>query len=80
MSHRSFGLARFAEFPGITTPAQFAQHIEYVVINGQMRTLGGGRTAYWYQGAVVVRNPRAADGGTAFRPDDGYDYFLKELN
>jgi hypothetical protein len=25
---------------------------------------------------VVIRNPSAVDGGTAFRPTSGYDYFL----
>lgn len=64
------------EFPGIATRAQFAQHIEDVVYNGTMRPLKRGRTAYWQNGTVVIRNPRAADGGTAFRPKNGYDYFL----
>jgi hypothetical protein len=40
------------------------------------RGLSGGRTAYWRDGTVVIRNPKAADGGTAFQPTDGYDYFL----
>ena len=40
------------------------------------RVLSGGRTAYWNDGTVVIRNPGAADGGTAFRPTNGYDYFL----
>lgn len=65
-----------AEFPGITTRSQFASHIEDVVANGQMRSLSGGRTAYWRDGTIVIRNPKALDGGTAFRPTGGYDYFL----
>lgn len=64
------------EFPGITTRSQFAQHIEDVVSNGIMRPLERGRTAYWQNGTVVIRNPNAVDGGTAFRPKNGYDYFL----
>jgi RHS repeat-associated protein len=68
------------EFPGIRTRAQFASHIEDVVLNGEMRTLGGGRTAFWRDGSVVIRNPRAHDGGTAFQPTDGYDYFLNQLH
>lgn len=68
------------EFPGIRTRAQFASHIEDVVMNGEMRTLGGGRTAFWRHGTVVIRNPRAPDGGTAFQPTDGYDYFLNQLH
>jgi len=47
-----------------------------IVMNGEMCTLFTGRTAYWYNGTVVIRNPGAIDGGTAFRPTDGYDYFL----
>jgi hypothetical protein len=61
---------------GITTRQQFASHIEDVVMNGEMRTLGGGRTAFWRDGTIVIRNPGAVDGGTAFRPTDGYDCFL----
>lgn len=64
------------EFPGITTRSQFAQHIEDVVSNGVMRPLSNGRSAYWQNGTVVIRNPNAVDGGMAFRPTNGYDYFL----
>lgn len=69
-----------AEFPGITTRQQFASHIEDVVLNGEMRTLSGGRTGYWQDGTVVIRNPGAVDRGTAFRPTTGYDYFLNTLH
>lgn len=68
------------EFPEISTKAQFASLIENAVMRGEMRTLGGGKTAYWHEGTVVIRNPRSPDGGTAFRPDNGYNYFLNELN
>jgi RHS repeat-associated protein len=68
------------EFPGTRTRAQFASHIEDVVLDGQLRSLGGGRTAFWRDGTVVIRNPRSPDGGTAFRPKDGYDYFLNQLH
>jgi hypothetical protein len=64
------------EFPGVTTRRQFADMIEDAVMNGESRVLSGGRTAYWSGGTVVIRNPGAADGGTAFRPTNGYDYFL----
>lgn len=64
------------EFPGITTRSQFAAHIEDVVTNGIMRPLSNGRSAYWQNGTVVIRNPKAVGGGTAFRPTNGYDYFL----
>lgn len=65
------------EFPGVTTREQFASVVENAVMNGESRTLDGGRTAYWSDGTLVIRNPAAPDGGTAFRPDDGHDYFLE---
>lgn len=36
-----------------------------------------GRTAYWNDttGTVLIRNPRASDGGTYFRPTAGISYF-----
>lgn len=49
-------------------------------MSGELRTLGGGRTAFWRDGTVVVRNPRAPDGGTAFQPTDGYDCFINQLH
>ena len=64
------------EFPGVQTRVQFASIIEDTVLNGEKRTLSGGRTAFWDNGTVVIRTPKAMDGGTAFRPVDGYDYFL----
>ena len=64
------------EFPGVATREQFARVIEDAVMNGVSRALDGGRRAYWSDGMVVIRNPSAADGGTAFRPASGYDYFL----
>ncbi len=63
---------------GITTREQFASHIESVVNNPtSFRELSGGRTAYWdnVSGTVVIRNPKAVDGGTAFRPVNGQAYF-----
>ena len=65
------------EFPGIRTRTQFAAHVEDVIVNGRMRSLAGGRTAYWSEGTVVIRNPRAGDGGTALRPKTGFEYFLR---
>jgi hypothetical protein len=50
------------EFPSVTTRSQFARTIEDVVMNGETRTLSGGRTAYWQDGTLVIRNPGATDG------------------
>ena len=63
------------EFPGVTTREQFASVIKDAVISGESRTLSAGRTAYWSDGTLVIRDPGTADGGTTFRPTDGYDYF-----
>lgn len=64
------------EFPGVTTRRQFSGIIESAVVSGEGRVLSGGRTAYWSDGIVVIRDPGTTDGGTAFRPTNGYDYFL----
>lgn len=64
------------EFAGISTRSQFADHIDDVILNGEMRPLGGGRSAYWSDGTIVIRNPGVPDGGTAFAPTAGYQYFL----
>lgn len=63
------------EFPEIETRGQFAHLIKDAVMNGEFRGLSGSRTAYWNEGTVVIRDPNAADGGTALRPRDGHDYF-----
>jgi RHS repeat-associated protein len=68
---------------GIRTREQFANHIENVINNPTAtRQLSGGRTAYWDDatGTVVIRNPRATDGGTAFRPTLGRKYFDEILH
>ena len=67
---------KLGEFPGVTTREQFARVIADVVMNGESRALDAGRTAYWSDGTVVIRNPSSADGGTTLRPKNGYDYFL----
>ncbi len=70
------------EFPGIKTKQQFADHIEGVITHStEVRQLSNGRTAYWdgSTGTVVVRNPNALDGGTAFKPEKGYHYFKNIL-
>ena len=67
------------EFPGIRTRDQFASMVEDVVSHGEMRPPRNGRTGYWRNGVVVIRNPNAADGGIAFAPKGGYDYFLNDL-
>lgn len=68
-----------AEF-GFKTKEQMAAHIEKVMANpSATRELSGGRTAFLDKtsGTVVIRNPNAADGGTAFIPKNSEEYFKK---
>ena len=65
-----------AEFPGVRNREQFARVIEEVIANFEdISNLSRGRIAYWRDGIVVIRNSKAADGGTAFVPDAGHAYF-----
>ena len=68
-----------AEF-GFTSRTQMANHISRVMNNpSAVRNLQRGRTAYWDNAtqSVVIRNPAAKDGGTAFVPKAGRTYFEK---
>ncbi|MFF9639213.1 hypothetical protein ACF1D2_32120 [Streptomyces bacillaris] len=67
------------EFPGIRTRKQFAAMIEGVVLFGERRVAGNGRSAYWRKGVIVIRNPKSRDGGTVFAPKEGYGYFTKNF-
>jgi len=63
---------------GINTQEQFAKHIDRVMRNPTAtRNLERGRVAYWdaESGTVVIHDPNSADGGTAFIPTRGVDYF-----
>lgn len=63
---------------GITTREQFARHVERIMTNASaFRELRNGRSAFWDDatGTVVIRNPSAVHGGTAFRPTTGRAYF-----
>lgn len=69
---------------GINTREEFARFIDRIVAEAKgtnVRPLSGGRTAYWDEATdtVVIRNPSAADGGTAFRPTLGKRYFVEIL-
>ena len=67
------------EFPGIHTRAQFAEMIERTVRHGEMRYGSNGRSAFWRNGIIVIRNPNSRDGGTVFAPKDGYEYFTRNF-
>ena len=66
------------EFPGIETREQFRNHVKNVLdCPTEVKELSGDRRAYWHEpsGTIVIRNPKRADGGTAFRPLGGRAYF-----
>ncbi|NUS72391.1 MAG: RHS repeat-associated core domain-containing protein [Corynebacteriales bacterium] len=67
------------EFPGIRTRPEYATMIEGVILHGERRAAAGGRTAYWRNGVIVIRDPSSWDGGTAFVPDKGYRYFRRNF-
>ena len=65
---------------GITSSKQFGDLVDNIVANAtgsDVRKLSRGRTAYWdgETGTVVIHDPKSKDGGTAFRPKDGREYF-----
>jgi hypothetical protein len=62
--------------PGVSSLSQFASHIEQVVLNGAVRQLSNGRTAYWCNGTIVIRNWLSPDRSTAFR--ESFEYFMRQ--
>lgn len=67
------------EFRGIRTRREFAEIVEDVIMNGEHRVRRDGASAYWRNGVVVIRNPKASDGGTVMAPKEGYAYFTKNF-
>jgi hypothetical protein len=66
------------QFPGILTPAQFATEIQRIMDHpSASKRLARGRQAYWdaATGTVVIVDPHARDGGTAFKPVSGHTYY-----
>jgi len=65
------------EFPGFSR-RQFESHIRNILNNpSEMKNLSKGRTGYWDEisETVIVRNPFAKDGGTAFRPTTKKEFY-----
>ncbi|MES2198847.1 MAG: RHS repeat-associated core domain-containing protein [Chlamydiota bacterium] len=65
------------EFPGFSR-FEFEQHLKKILNNPtEVKTLTSKRTGYWDRtsGTVIVRDPSAIDGGTAFRPIQGKKYY-----
>lgn len=67
------------EFPGVSE-SEFEKKVEETIQNAKgsdVKQLSRGRTAYWNdkEKMVVIHDPYNADGGTAFRPSGGRQYF-----
>lgn len=65
---------------GFSSKSQLADHINRVISRAggsNVRSLKGGRKAYWDEGSgtVVIVDPNTADGGTSFKPGRGRKYF-----
>lgn len=68
------------EFPGVTTKEQFASLVDDIIHNSEKAgELKSGGWGYWKDGTMVIINPGNVDGGTAFRPVDGFAYFVGQL-
>jgi len=70
--------AKHASEFGNITQNEFKEAVQSTMANpSEVRVLSNGRTAYWNDsnGMVVIKNPAAADGGTAFIPTAGKAYF-----
>lgn len=67
----------------VTSKEQFSARIESFLNEPSTvsKNLSNGRSAYWNDtfGDVLIRNPKAADGGTYFKPDAGRLYLEKDL-
>ena len=72
------------EYADINTREEFIELIDDVIRNSNdmKPNLNNGRTAWWNDShqTVVIFDPNHADLGTAFKPDDGYQYFLDNVN
>jgi hypothetical protein len=66
---------------GLRTTRLFGSHIHNSIDNamaaGDFKAGTKGRSAFWdgSTGTIVIRDPRHVDGGTAFQPTNGRQYF-----
>ncbi|GBE24029.1 hypothetical protein BMS3Bbin02_00294 [bacterium BMS3Bbin02] len=65
-----------AEFPDVASVGQFESLVLDVMENAsEAKELVGGRRAFWSEGTLVIFDPASIDGGTVFRPRDGFAYY-----
>jgi filamentous hemagglutinin len=67
------------EYPPGLTRDGYARIIDDVINTGEMKILKDGRSAFWKDPTVVIKNPLDPDGGTAFIPTNGRSYFDNTL-
>jgi RHS repeat-associated protein len=67
---------------GINSQQELAELVESIMMTSSESKTDGPRTAYWDENTqtIVIENPGATDGGTAFRPSDGIDYYHRWPN
>ena len=85
--HAEDRLDDFAEF-GVNDLDDLADFVDEIVGFSDLSntSLKNGRKAYWrfedgddFYGTLVIIDPKSADGGTIFRPDEGVKYFFENL-
>lgn len=65
----------------IDTPEEFQHHIVAIMETRASKNIPGNRQVYWddYTGTIVFYDPNSNDCGTAFRPNDGKEYYERVL-
>ncbi|MCX6073506.1 MAG: excalibur calcium-binding domain-containing protein [Campylobacterales bacterium] len=65
----------------IATTEEFQKHIATIITTNTPKIIPGNRKVYWdaHTGTIVFYDPYSNDCGTAFRPNDGKEYYERVL-
>lgn len=65
----------------IANPENFQNHITTIITANTPKIIPGNRKVYWdaHTGTIVFYDPYSNDCGTAFRPNDGKEYYERVL-
>ncbi|HEX5710363.1 MAG TPA: excalibur calcium-binding domain-containing protein [Sulfuricurvum sp.] len=65
----------------IATAEDFQNHIITIITTNTPKIIPGNRKVYWdaHTGTIVFYDPNSNDCGTAFRPNDGKEYYKRVL-
>ncbi|MFZ3052920.1 MAG: excalibur calcium-binding domain-containing protein [Sulfuricurvum sp.] len=65
----------------ISNPEEFQNHINTIMTTKTLKIIPGNRKVYWDDntGTIVFYDPYSNDCGTAFRPNDGKEYYERVL-